>query len=1125
MTLTPRYRPGAVRTPFVDREDVLAIFDSCLASSETARVLALIGVGGIGKSRLLHEVLGRAGAAAPTPATALLNLQEPSQRSQIGALASLRSQFGLNGVGFDRFDIAYAVWWQRLNPQLPLSVERFPLALLSEPISTVLNEATGVPVFGSALRVVEILSRRLRRWKTIRNDPTLQELDDLPHDRVGDAVTYLFAQELNEHGRYLLCVDAYEALVDDSTRLGQASWADVWLRDMVWQLDRGLVILASRRPVAWHRHHPQWSERLYAVTVDGLPPESRIELLKDLGMDSPKLAEKVAEESAGLPYYLLLASEAGPGPDAFPQLEERFLRAVDPEVVRLLELLSVARVFDFEIFSSLAARFGFRPDALVWERLVGYSFVSAAGTDTLQLHQLMARAIRARLSEQVQQELHEALCETWRDRAGRTRSAQAWQEAAYHGARVTAPSMGLLLECGDQTAHLDGRAGLQALLADLPDLPRLRSLWLAESALMIGDASAAADAAADASVDLATGSDELEARLAVAAAHAQRIAGNTIEALVRYGRVWSTHPGPVALDAGAWHADLQMAQGRFADAISVASQVAGRCPPERHDLLGDLARLKFLAYRFLFDTATARSHLDQAREHYRTAGHAVGLANVATNTVELSALTDPEAAITAATEAIGMQEQFGAEHELGKIYTAMSLAHLRLGNLSESRQALDRAVEVLDRCGYRSGRARAELANAMWHARSGSPGLAGRCAAWAVAELEAAAVYPTLIMLADSLLERHNLADKQIAAAAARSAASVQAPAGTGDLRQLIEDHVDGVLLGHWEQLYRNGQRQTAVLSGFYHRNVRVGDYLVRTPLESAAGMDLCIWPEPAVLAVVNAHLTSAPRLRATSDVPPYQVHDWINGTLLDAAAPRGSAVPASVPRQCAHLFAQLGEVPVERLPALPAYWPADGDCAAFAGRLLSHTKEIHHRYADRYRQLWADLEIPADPFEALDLNHLSSRPFRLLHSDVHRKNIILQPVEDETVCRFLDWELALFGDPVYDLAVHLHKMGYRAAEEETMVRAWHEACRADRWPGWSDDLRRYRQHERVKSALVDSVRYAQIIAAVPTQRGAREASLVDKLDAARRVWGLSGRVDPARVSAALQAASGAMRR
>lgn len=516
-------------------------------------------------------------------------------------------------------------------------------------------------------------------------------------------MTYLFAQELNEQGRYLLCVDAYEALVS-SPQLGRASWSDVWLRDLVWQLDRGLVVLAGREPPGWQRHHPQWAERIHEVTVDGLPLDARIELLEALGVNTPQQARALAEESAGLPYYLRLAREVGSGAGAFPQLEERFLHMVEPEVVRLLELLSVARVFDRTAFTSLATHIGMRADVLMWETLIGYSFVSTAGTDTLQLHQLMAQAVRARLSARMQHELHQVLHEMWRDRASATESPRAWQEAAYHGSRMAAPSMDVLVECGEQMARLEGQAGLQASLADLPErpeLPRLRMLWQAESALLVGDAAAAA-AATSARVELAPGADEVDARLAVAAAHARRIAGNTHEALVRYGRVWSAYQGPVALGAGAWFADLQMAQGRFADAISVASQVAGRCPSERQALLGDLARLTFLAHRFLFDSDTAVSHLERARAHYRAAGHVVGLANAATNTVELSAVTDPEAAIATAAEAIAAQQHLGAEHELGKTYTALALAHLRLGELDQSRHALDEAVAVLDRCGYRS---------------------------------------------------------------------------------------------------------------------------------------------------------------------------------------------------------------------------------------------------------------------------------------------------------------------------------------------------------------------------------------------------------------------------------------
>ncbi|MFJ9366440.1 phosphotransferase family protein [Nocardia sp. NPDC101769] len=64
----------------------------------------------------------------------------------------------------------------------------------------------------------------------------------------------------------------------------------------------------------------------------------------------------------------------------------------------------------------------------------------------------------------------------------------------------------------------------------------------------------------------------------------------------------------------------------------------------------------------------------------------------------------------------------------------------------------------------------------------------------------------------------------------------------------------------------------------------------------------------------------------------------------------------------------------------------------------------------------------------------LESRPFRLVHADVHRKNMIIRDGQEVV---FLDWELALYGDPVYDVAPHLHKMGYQPDEYATFLRLW----------------------------------------------------------------------------------------
>ena len=102
MTLAPRFRPGASRRPFVNREAVMEAFDDTLRTlGSGVRVLNLIGVGGIGKSRLLMEIRGRVPDDHPT---AVLDLQVPAQREQQDALAVLRRQFGRHRVKFHRFE-------------------------------------------------------------------------------------------------------------------------------------------------------------------------------------------------------------------------------------------------------------------------------------------------------------------------------------------------------------------------------------------------------------------------------------------------------------------------------------------------------------------------------------------------------------------------------------------------------------------------------------------------------------------------------------------------------------------------------------------------------------------------------------------------------------------------------------------------------------------------------------------------------------------------------------------------------------------------------------------------------------------------------------------------------------
>jgi aminoglycoside phosphotransferase (APT) family kinase protein len=139
----------------------------------------------------------------------------------------------------------------------------------------------------------------------------------------------------------------------------------------------------------------------------------------------------------------------------------------------------------------------------------------------------------------------------------------------------------------------------------------------------------------------------------------------------------------------------------------------------------------------------------------------------------------------------------------------------------------------------------------------------------------------------------------------------------------------------------------------------------------------------------------------------------------------------------------------------------------------------------------------------------------RLLHTDVHRKNMIV--ADGRTF--FLDWELALWGDPVYDLAVHLHKTAYQPDEADAVRAGWLAAVPSPAGDGWERDLDAYLAHERAKSAIVDTVRYTKLIAAgnlTPQRHDELVGKLAAKLSAARAAspaWHTHTPLDPADVA------------
>ncbi|MEW2134767.1 aminoglycoside phosphotransferase family protein [Streptomyces sp. NPDC005435] len=260
-----------------------------------------------------------------------------------------------------------------------------------------------------------------------------------------------------------------------------------------------------------------------------------------------------------------------------------------------------------------------------------------------------------------------------------------------------------------------------------------------------------------------------------------------------------------------------------------------------------------------------------------------------------------------------------------------------------------------------------------------------------------------------------------------------------------------------------------------------------RTPFPAIEVVPRIFPGEAPVLRALERHVDGVPRCLA--DFGDWSLHQYVEGQALSEAVPEG---PVGRERllALARFFAQLAGVRREELPALPAGWPASGDSRGFLDWLAEFADVRVHQ---------ANLPCFGALFEAVGVRPgavggflrtvppLTPRPYALLHTDVHRANIVVSPAPGgERLC-VIDWELALYGDPLHDLATHLVRMDYDEDERELMVRLWagamREAERPDLCAGLDTDLPVYLGFEYAQSVFPDVMRAALLLPDRPADR------------------------------------------
>ena len=132
--------------------------------------------------------------------------------------------------------------------------------------------------------------------------------------------------------------------------------------------------------------------------------------------------------------------------------------------------------------------------------------------------------------------------------------------------------------------------------------------------------------------------------------------------------------------------------------------------------------------------------------------------------------------------------------------------------------------------------------------------------------------------------------------------------------------------------------------------------------------------------------------------------------------------------------------------------------------------------------------------------SEIENAPFILAHSDIHRKNIIINESIKKAVV--IDWELVLVAPSFYDISIHLHKMRYTKEQEDSFIDKICSLSKTDN-SFFKKQIKLYRDIEEVKSVAIDIVRYLSIIDEVCEEQTISNAKrYYTKLVKAYSCWG-----------------------
>lgn len=149
------------------------------------------------------------------------------------------------------------------------------------------------------------------------------------------------------------------------------------------------------------------------------------------------------------------------------------------------------------------------------------------------------------------------------------------------------------------------------------------------------------------------------------------------------------------------YADLLMLKGRFKTALGIIEQLLENDTLSTK-VLTEALRVKGHIFRFNFMLVEAETVYSSIFSVCKSENLNV-IGKVYNNILECRCWYDPRSAIEYSSKSIEINERIGASLELGKTYTSLGIAYVKNLDVKDSYKYIDKAITIQKQCDYKSG--------------------------------------------------------------------------------------------------------------------------------------------------------------------------------------------------------------------------------------------------------------------------------------------------------------------------------------------------------------------------------------------------------------------------------------